>query len=114
MATVAELEFALTRLKAGVIEAVILQSGDFYVQAAKDGPERFVLEAVSDEFLRSRLTPDQLRRLIDLKFAPPGRNGSPNHWQTATADVSAAAGVLVEALSTVYGAGLEAASVALV
>lgn len=103
MATLEDLELALMRLAAGDRDAVILQSGDTYVQAAKSTASNFSIEAVSDEFLRKRLSPDQLRKLTDLGFQPPLQRVSPNHWRNVPANAPATAKLLAETLTSVYG-----------
>lgn len=111
MATVAEIELALLHLKVGSATAVIVQSGDLYVQVADSGPTSLVVEAISEEFLETRLTPDQHRRLIDFGFRPPAENGSPNHWQIVESGHEGLAQLMLDVLSTVYGVAAESVEV---
>lgn len=111
MATEAEVELALLHLKVGTSTAVIVESGSFYVQVADSGPANLVMEAVSDEFLESRLTPDQHRRLVDFGFRLPAKNGSPNHWMIIEKDRIAIAELMLEVLTSVYGVDAAAAEV---
>ncbi|MEO8541018.1 MAG: hypothetical protein ABI577_14855 [bacterium] len=111
MTTVAAVEFALIELKSGVCEAVILEAGDVYVQAAMDGHDNFRVEAISDQFLPERLTPDQLRQLVDRKFRAPSKHDGPNNWQQVPADPKAAAELLADTLISVYGQALADAQI---
>ncbi len=111
MATVAEVELALIHLKVGTMSAVIVESGDAYVQAADRPGDVFAIEAVSDEFRETPLTPDQLRRLEDFGFRPPAKGGSPNHWQHVARDPNAVATLLLDVLTTVYAVDAATAGV---
>lgn len=111
MATVQEIVEGLERLKAGHIDALIVQGRDAYVQAALAHEGKFKLEAVSDEFLEKPLTTAQLLGLRRHGFQPPGPL-SPNHWQhAATDDPAAAAELLAATLTEVYQERLDEAEV---
>jgi len=110
MATVQDLVDGLERVRVKHTEAVIFQGDKGYVQAALVTKDQFKLEAVSDEFLEKPLTTAQLLALRRLGFQPPGPL-SPNHWQHASADPSAAAEVLGQTLTQVYGESLDAVEV---
>lgn len=111
MATAAEVELALLHLKVGTATAVIVESGSFYVQVTDSGPTSLVMEAVSDAFLETPLTPDQHRRLVDFGFRLPAKNGSPNHWMVLETGSTAVAELMLEVLTSVYGVDASTAGV---
>ena len=107
---------ALARKLAWVAEqpgqhSVILEVPDgalwpYYVQAAIDAEDGAWVEAVSNGFIDrfdALLDHDQLARLAELGFTPPGE--SPNHHRhfPTPVDWASVARLFVETLTSVYG-----------
>ena len=106
MTTETDVTGAIERLLRGEYSAVILQVAAGFVQFAEHGKDEFVIEAAGDAVLPERLSPAQLRVLIELGFDPPGRSGSPNHGQYVPrgTPVASLAALALNTMSSVYGA----------
>lgn len=98
---------SLEALVRGDLDAVIFGGGDFYVQFAQGAAGELLAEAVGDDYLRERLTPDQLRLLHDLGFRPPAARDAGNHAFKIPAAPKGAAALAIQVLNTVYGIATE-------